>query len=215
MHPVTRRAVFALLAGLVGKGAAAAVPASGALLFKALRNDKPLGTHALAFTRVGASLSVRSTVDYRVSFGPIPLFRYHMAVEETWQNDVLVRLQGQTDDNGHQDFVTATRDGERLVVDGSKSGRYVAPAGAIAATHWNRHELDAPMINPQDGELMDYTVRAAGSGRVALADGGTLTARRFALSGPAMLDLWYDEAGVWAGLQAAAKDGSMIVYQRE
>ena len=35
-----------------------------------------------------------------------------------------------------------------------------------------------------------------------------------ALSGDADLDLWYDQAAEWAGLQFKAKDGSAVTYER-
>ena len=160
-------------------------------------------------------LSVDIAVDYLVKFGPIPVFRYKLRARETWHGDVLAEIVATTNDDGQVDFMRASRLGDALTVDGSKSGRYVAPAGSIAATHWNRHQLDAPMINPQHGELMRYTVTPGAVEPVALAGGATHPARRFTLAGTDPLDLWYDDTGEWFALRAKARDGSQIAYLRE
>jgi hypothetical protein len=111
--------------------------------------------------------------------------------------------------------MSATEAGGRLMVDGSKSGRYLAPLGAIAATHRNRREVEAPMINPQNGELLSFAVAPGGNEMVMLASGAVVRAQRFALTGPSVLDLWYEPDGTWAALRAVARDGSVITYQRE
>ncbi len=212
MRALTRRAA---LLGMAALPARAAVPPSGTLAFLALRNGSPLGTHRLDFRRDGASLTVAIAVDYVVRIGPIPVFRYALRATETWQGDTLLAIQAETNDDGTRAHMRATREAGRLAVDGSKSGRYVAPPGAIAATHWNRREVEAPMINPQDGELLTFAVARGGMEPVALASGATVQATRLALTGPSALDLWYEPDGTWAGLRAVARDGSVVTYRRE
>lgn len=215
MRAMTRRNMLAGAAAMAAGPALAAVPATGVLAFRALRNGSALGTHRLTFQQRGAELSVAIAVDYVVYLGPIPVFRYTLRGTELWRGDALVSVQAQTDDDGAKAWMRAEADGGRLQVDGSKSGRYVAPPGAIAATHWNRREVEAPMINPQNGELLAFTVAPGGTDNVALASGATVAARRYALTGPSVMDLWYEADGVWASLRAVARDGSVITYQRE
>ena len=215
MRTITRRGVLAgSIAGLVAQHAGAAVPESGRLAFQAFRNGSAIGTHSLVFTRRGAELGVTIAVDYVVKFGPIPVYRYALRATETWRGDDLLSVRAETNDDGEAAFMRADRVDGRLAVDGSKSGRYTAPAGAIAATHWNPRELDGPMINPQNGDLMAFTVAPRGGTTVTLASGATTDAQHFALTGPSALDLWYDRAGVWAALRAVARDGSLITYVR-
>jgi hypothetical protein len=108
--------------------------------------------------------------------------------------------------------MTARLQGDALAVQGSKSGHYVAPPGAILATHWNRAELNGPMINPENGELMTFTIVDKGTGPIEAA-GKTIEAAQYALTGPATINLWYSQQNVWSALKAMATDNSMIDYR--
>ena len=106
----------------------------------------------------------------------------------------------------------AVREGEALIVEGSKARRARAPRETSIATHWNIAQLDGPMINPQDGSLMRFSVKSMGLSKLMDAKGAPRTARRYALSGKNPLELWYEDPGVWVGLRAKAFDGSVISY---
>jgi len=153
-------------------------------------------------------MSARSEANFSIKFGPIIVYRYHYQALEIWRGDDLMSVRSRTDDDGTVDHVDASRSGDSLIVSGSKSGRYTAPARAIAATHWNEAELDRPMINPQNGDLMRFDRRDLGRERL----NSGLEARHVALTGYATLDLWYDEAKRWCALRAVATDGSIIDY---
>ncbi len=214
MRTVTRRAILAGFTALPFRPISAAIPGAGRLAFRAERNGAAIGTHILTFARQGEMLQVDIAVDYLVKFGPIPVFRYKLTARETWRGETLMAITAQTNNDGDADFMRATRQGDALAVEGSKSGRYLAPEGTIAATHWNRRQLDAPMINPQTGVLLRYAVTPGPVEPVAFADGTTRAARRYGLAGTDPLDLWYDETGEWLALRALAKDGSEIRYIR-
>ena len=190
------------------------IPLSGRLAFKALRNGSTLGTHHLTFSRQGDAMTVAIAVDYLVKIGFIPVFRYKLRCRESWHRGVLMSALAKCDDNGKAAWMRAEREGDALMVQGSKSGSYRAPAGAILASHWNQAQFAAPMINPQDGSLLRFTVAPRGPARIADINGKLIAAKRFALTGKDRLDLWYDAEDVWASLQAAAPDGSTISYLR-
>ena len=215
MQAITRRGVLAGGAAALALPVRAQVPESGRLAFRCFRNGSELGTHSLVFQRRGEELTVSIAVDYVVRLGPIPVFRYALRGTEIWRGDALVSIRAETNDDGDKVNMSATAEGGRMVVEGSKTGRYVAPPGAIAATHWNRREIDAPMINPQNGELLTFAVARGGSEAVKLSSGAAVQAQRFALTGPSVLDLWYEADGTWAALRAVARDGSVITYSRD
>jgi len=212
-----RRSLLALgLAALVPSASAApalaAIPPSGRLAFRAFRNDSPLGSHVVTFANRGPDLIVTSAIDYLVKLGPITLFRYTLRSNETWRDNTLMAVRSETNDDGKTDFMRADRTGDSLAIDGSKTGRYTAPPGAIAASHWNPREVDAPMISPQSGELLTFTINGR---RPETAPGLNVPAQRISLTGPNELDLWYEPSGTWASLRAVARDGSIITYVRD
>ena len=122
-------------------------------------------------------------------------------------------MRARTDNNGKAEFMRADRIDGALIVEGSGTARYHAPPGAMLCSHWNPAQLDGPMINPQDGTLLNFTISAKGPARVADTAGRTREAQRFSLEGAHSLDLWYDTQGIWTALQGAAEDGSVIIYQ--
>lgn len=210
-----RRAEAAAVPGVAQSGVAqSGVPASGVLAFKVLRGTSPIGSQRLTFTTTGAALSVRVAADFVVRFGPIVFFRYRLRVAEEWEGGVLQRVIATANNDGKAEFMRAQRQGDALMIDGSASGRYRAPAGAIAATHWNRAELAGPMIDPQNGKLLDFKVGPPTPGAVADAAGAMQKATRYDLTGLTRMSLYYDAASVWCGLDAVAKDGSLIHYRR-
>jgi hypothetical protein len=110
--------------------------------------------------------------------------------------------------------MTCDRDPSGLWTSGTKVPRYLAPAGALPASHWNMAELDGPWINLEDGKLFHPKVIAEGVELVPLADGSTVSARHFVMSGEVNMELWYDAARRWTALSFAAGDGSIIRYER-
>lgn len=190
------------------------VPADNRLAFDVVRKRTRLGTHILTFHPEGDALTVQVAVDIVFKLGPIVLYRYRHRATERWQGDQVVSLDTRTDDNGTACQVIARREASGLVVQGTKAPRYIAPANALPATHWNRRELDGPWINTQDGRIMRPRVSPEGRGIIPTADGGTVPARRFALSGDVQLDLWYDDRARWAGL-SFVKGGEAIRYLRQ
>lgn len=198
-----------ILSPLCGAASAPMPVPAGGIAFSVWRDGSEIGTHTVHFEQEDDWMSVRSEANFAIKFGPVVLYRYAYNALEIWRGGELQSLRAHTDDNGDEAHVEADRSEASLVVTGSKSGKYVAPPGAIAATHWNEAELDQPMINPQNGELMRFQRREVG--RETLASG--VDARHVALSGYATLDLWYDDSGRWSALRAVARDGSIIDYQ--
>lgn len=207
---IARRAALGLLLG-AGVARAQTIPEGGRLAFRVLRNGSPIGTHTLSFARDGRRLEVRVNVALAVGFGPITFYRYRHEAVETWQDDVVVSCQAETDDDGAVSRVTIRRAGTAMAVEGGKAGRYTAPSEASPATHWNRRMLDGPFINTQTGELMRPKVESRG--REPLPWTPARLAERMVLSGDVDLETWYD-GPAWMGLRFKGKDGSALHYER-
>ena len=171
-----RRAVLAGGLLLAAMPARAAVPPFIPLAFRVRRNGSIIGSHTVNFVEAGARLTVNTTLNISVRFAGLVLYHYALHATEDWRDGVLQAVRAETDDDGSKLFLRATRQDGRLAVEGS-AARYLAPVGAIPASHWNQAELLAPMINLQDGELLDFTVTRRGSAH-------------FALTGPAQMELF-------------------------
>jgi hypothetical protein len=212
---IGRRLVTMGLASLPMGTAVAAlpVPANNRLAFHVVRNGSAIGEHVIGFERTGDTLSVAIAVDIVASAGPIALLRYKHRATEQWKGGQVVSIDADTNDSGTPERMTARRDETGLVVEGSKAARYVAPARALPATHWNRAMLDGPIIDVQDGRLMHPLVALTGTEKVAVAV-GSIEARHYTLRGDLNLDTFYDLTGNWAGLRLTARDGSEIRYLR-
>ncbi len=193
--------------------AACCIPATGRLSFIATRNRARLGTHEVTFRQDGDRLTVGIAIDYAVKLGFITVFRYRLRATELWEGGVLAQIRSDTDNNGKAAFMRADRTGEALSVTGSGTRPYTAPAGAMLCSHWNRAQLAAPMINPQDGTLLRFAVSSRGPARVADTAGRMHAAERFKMAAKHSLDLWYGTNGQWVALQGEAEDGSVVVYQ--
>lgn len=204
-----------LMAGtstLLPRAGWAGIPASRRIAFNVIRKDSNIGTHVVTFAPAGPDLEVQVAVDIAVKLAGITLYRYTLRAGESWKSGTLMRAWGETQDGGDRETMTAERRDGRLVVEGTKSGRYIAPERTICASHWNPAEVEAPMISLQNGELLDFDVARRGRTTIPGA-AGPVEAEHFALTGPAILDLWYDRQKVWSKLRAVARDGSVIDYQ--
>ena len=186
------------------------LPPGGKLAFTVWRQGRRIGSHEVLFEQSGDSLTVATAAHFAITFGPLTVYAYRYDATETWSGGQLAAMTAKTNNNGTHGTCVVRRDAGRLAVSGSKSGDYVAPHGSIAGTHWNMAELAAPMIDPQNGELLRYAI--ADRGREAPPWGGD-AATHYALAGLADLDLWYNAAGHWVGLRAVAKDRSVVEYR--
>jgi hypothetical protein len=190
------------------------IPRSGRLAFRLMREGDPIGTHVLRFSAAAGGFDIGISVHIAVRFGPFVLFRYDLRGVERWRGGVCADVAARTNDDGAPAFMRAQRDARGLWVTGSRTVRYLAPADALPATHWNEAELCGPWINVQDGRLLRPRVASRGVDRVPLADGQHVPAHRFVVSGDARLQLWYGARAMWTALLFAAKDGSLVRYER-
>ncbi len=194
--------------------AALPIPSGNRLGFDIVRSGSTLGTHVLTFSPAGDGLVVHVAMDLIFKIMGMTLYRYSHRATETWAGDQVMALDATTNDNGTKYEVTGRREGNSLVVQGTKMPRYVAPPNALPATHWNRRELDGPWINPQDGKLLRPKVAAGGIDTIPAAAGTTTHGRHYTLTGDAQFDMWYDDHLGWTGL-SFVKAGATVRYERQ
>jgi len=213
-----RGAVAGLVSLSAGAGeracaAALSVPAGNRIGFQMRRKGDLIGTHVLNFAVQGDGLVVSVAIDIVVRLLGIAVYRYSHRATETWVGGRLMAFASRTDRDGKDLWLRMQRGAEGLVVEGSSSGRYVAPDGVLPTTYWNKASLTGRLIDSEDGDLMNAPVSEVGMDAAPLASGGTLMARHYRLAGDLPLDLWYDQAGQWVGL-VFSKGGVPVIYEK-
>ncbi|WP_227076702.1 DUF6134 family protein [Acidocella sp. KAb 2-4] len=203
-----------LLAGFGRAAEALPVPPADQLAFEIWRKGRQIGTHTLSFAQAGDALAITIAVRIAVYFGPIRLFHYRMDGIEQWQGGRMFHIETATNNNGRADHMRADLSPAGLMVQGSGTARYIAPANALPSTHWNIAELNGPWINPDNGKLLHPHVAALGEETVPAANGTTVAGQHYRLSGDAKIDLWYGAGQSWCALGFTGKDGSKIHYLR-
>ena len=179
--------------------------------FEVLRKGKPFGTHTVSFdVDDDGSFTATSEVELKAGFGPITLYRYELNTTETWEDGVLVGLEGQTNDDGDDEAVSASLEEGKLAVAGT-GFKGAVPVGIIPSSHWNIQEaFSSKIISTQDGEILDVDVTTIGEDTVMVA-GEEVQATHYRLVSDLTVDLWYDEQSRWVKLSFEAR-GQQIDY---
>jgi hypothetical protein len=209
-------ALLAVPSALRGLPAYAAlpVPPKDAITCRVMRKGEDIGLAEFKFERQSQRLEVHIAIDLVVKLGPIPVFRYSHRNLETWEGDNLVGLDAKTDDDGTPKYMSAKLGPNGLMVTGSKTKPYIAPPNALGTSYWNIRSTSCPLINTEDGHLMDINVTPVGLTEVPLASGADVTAKEFAIRGEVKIDLWYQPSEEFASMRYYAKDGSVVTYAR-
>lgn len=187
-------------------------PDAGEIAFEIFRKGSRIGHHRLSFSGDAQDFKVGIDVEMVVKIGFIPVFRYEHNNTERWGQGRFVGLEARTNNDGDDLTTTVTSTDKGYRVESTGKTTYIAPTDALAATHWNIDELNGPMINPQNGELLTPDVVKLGSEKVTRADGKSVPATGYRLKLKDPLSLWYDDREQWTGLDFTAGDGSTVSY---
>ncbi|MGI9508875.1 MAG: DUF6134 family protein [Geminicoccaceae bacterium] len=181
---------------LAGSAGAVTVPSSGVLAFDVMREGSDIGDHRYTFRDDGEALSVQVETDVAVKLPLIgvTVYRFEHESHETWQDGRLSALRSTTND-----------DGQAHQVD-------LADAEGFPASLWNDAILrQTVLLNTVDGRSMAASAIDVGPETVQ-ANGKTVPAHHYRLSGDLTRDLWYDASGMLVKVAFTADDGSHIEY---
>ena len=191
------------------------VPPNGRLSFNIIRDGNVIGQETLTFQQQGDRLTVFVDVSIRVTLAMIPVYRLHHHETESWENGQILSFAATTIKNGSHYYAQGWRDGSQFMARGTaRPDTYVAPPNALPTSQWNHAMLNGPMINTQDGKLMQPEVSDLGATEVHLADGSAVSARRFHVSGDLHFDTYFSDSWEWVGLSFPAPDRSVVIYQK-
>ena len=197
---LTGMAATAVL-GTNAKASTLPVPASGRIGFKVLRNGTHVGEYHTIFTRQGQDLTVLSEAGLVVRLAGIPVFRYRARVAEHWSAGVFQKVDSHVDDGVRRLWVHVRRATKGYDIQGTHVPRYMGPLDTLPLTYWNKAMLQAMIVNVQTAHSYPAIVHSPGWNKLPTANGGTLVAQRYNVTGKLHLTVWYDQAGQWAGLQ--------------
>lgn len=182
------------------------------LTFEVRRNDRPVGTHTVQFSRNGDTLTTLTRFDVKVDVLFFTAYRYVYQSRAVWRDGCLQSLTAVTDDNGEKVTVTVERRGDRLLVDGPR-GAVFAGESTLPTEHWNARVVDdRAVINTITGRVNTVSLASEGVEQVRIKGGATVPARRFAYRGELNNEVWYDGDGRWVKMRFPGTDGSSIDY---
>jgi hypothetical protein len=79
--------------------------------------------------------------------------------------------------------------------------QYTAPSDTMPLTYWNKAMLNGSILNIQTAHSYRVNVASPGWNKLPTADGGTIVAQRFDVTGKLNLSVWYDQNNSWSGLE--------------
>jgi len=183
------------------------IPAGRQLGFKVLRNGSPIGEHHLNFSGTAENPIIDINIALAVKFAGITVFTYALKATETWEDGGFSRLHSVVNDNGTMLEVEAHKVADGYLVTGTNHSnpdkswpQYTAPPDTLPLTYWNKQMLNGNILNIQTAHSYRVTVNSPGWNKLPTANGGTITAQRFDLTGKLRLSVWYDQMSTWSGL---------------
>ncbi len=192
------KAIALSLIGVLGGCAAHAAEWN----FRALLDDRPIGTHRFSLSTQGDERTLRSEASFAVRFLGFTAYRYHHTATEHWRGDCLNELDAATDDGGKASKV-------HLAADALKGC-------AMSFAYWNPLiQTQTRLLNAQTGQFESVQVSRIGPGTLDVR--GTPTpAMRWRITGPANpIDVWYSAQGDWIGLDSTVTGGRRLSYRIE
>ncbi len=198
----TRRGTLALLgAGVVAAGMGPVeVQARPPLVFEIRTGERAVGRHEVVFQPLArGGVEVRTTIEVKVDFAFLTLYRYRHQVREWWRGGVMQALQVEAESTKEKRALVGSLAGDRLLVRTPEGVRTV-PLGAMTdIAFWNpaivrQHRL----LDTWDGELVRVRAEDGRADRVEIG-GRQVAATRYRLvsDNRRVALVWYDARNEW------------------
>jgi len=208
---------WALWAGLcaAAQAQAAEPPDVRTWRFEARLDEVPIGEHRFELQgRDGAPQVLHSDASFVVRLLGIPVYRYRHRATEHWRDGCLQSLVADTDDNGRQQAVRATRAADRLQVQ-APGGDTLLEGCVLSFAYWHPAlRQQAQLLNPQTGALEPVRMQRMDDAPLPVR-GRPVAAQRWRILAPGQtIDLWLAAAdGAWIGLDALLDGGHRLSYR--
>lgn len=154
-----------------------------------------IGQQALRFGCWGGQLVVDVEEEIQVKIALVTAFARTAEQRQIWQRGRLRSFRGETNDSDAQHLVLAERRGDGIEIEG-RDGRIEAPATVVPDYPWREEIALQPLAFDLDtGELLHLSGSSAGLEELSFG-GAPVVARKIAVRGDRVRDLWYDEVGL-------------------
>ena len=176
------------------------------------RNNELIGSHKYIFNRTGDILSVKSTVNFKITKLGIDLYKYFAESTENYEKNSFKSFNSTTIQNKKNKFVNISLDPEKniLKIDGS-SYKGDADIKFMVGTWWNHEIVKAKaQISAISGRIIEQKVQFLGKKQIDI-NGKNYEALHFKfLSSDETLpdnkklntDIWYDAKSlIWLKAQ--------------
>jgi hypothetical protein len=187
-------------------------PAAGTLNFTVMRDGEAIGASTVRLTQRGAETIADVATHIQVKIAFFTVYRYDQSESERWEGGHLVAMTSLTHDNGATHRVTASREGDRLLVDSDGRTSAVDP-GLMPFNPWNAAVLKSrTALNTKDGSVTPVRVTDRGEEQLVLL-GRAVTAHRYSIRTSFPQEVWYDRQHRLVQVELHGSDGSTIRYR--
>lgn len=175
-------------------------PASGRYVYRATRGGSEIGGYTAELARSGDQITATAITEIAVKVAFITAYRFTQRTSEVMKANRLVSYEAATDDDGKKNTVQAKASGSTL--DLSINGQVARlPPTLIPASLWNPRLLQqSQLFNTDDGKLLNINVRQVAEESLPVL-GRAARARKFAITGDLVRDIWYDDK--WTPVQVS------------
>ena len=173
--------------------------ASEQLAFDVLMDGSKIGRHVVTLWNKDDKTYVDVDIALKVGLGPIVFYRYEQRNRALWQNGELLSFISNTDDDGDEFAVQASRDDGALsvAVNGTDG---VAVSDWFPTTYWNKRTVSQDrLLATRDGEVLAVATKFVGTETIQVR-GNAVEAEKFEMRGDLNIDLWYDVNDRWVKL---------------
>jgi hypothetical protein len=154
-----------------------------------------IGTLTQTIDRSPEATRVESHLRLAVEQLGIVIYRQNCDATEILNGDRLVSLQSATELNGRHFEVHGEAQGDQFVVH-TAAGSATGPASTAPSDPWAlKHTGEQSIVHPSTGHLASVQI-SGGDREIISINGGSVSARHFAVDGENHGDVWLDDLGV-------------------
>jgi hypothetical protein len=207
------RAILAavLTAALAGGAAGALQAPAGTFVYQIHHQDRgDIGTLTIVSTRQGDERTYDQVLHIAVKVLFVTAYHQDSQRKEVWRGDRLVAYDAATDDDGKKSTIKGRAEGDKFVIDGP-AGHISAPATVYPSNPFDPGIVGATLLmDTGSGKLLHVKI-TPGAEESVMAAGGTVKARRYAVTGDMQRDLWFDDAGKLLKF-SFKNDGALVTF---